>query len=123
VVIATLVLGWSVFVKRDVVAPVLAPAVEDNDTISNDVEDNVNDDISEVDTLDYKTYRNEIIGIEFEYPRDWDTLKPDDMGDTMKDSKRYNSFVMNLPDASYLAHTLLNYENMPIDAQYEAIKC
>jgi len=140
VVVAALVLGWSVFVKEEVVVPVQAPVVDDennkiipNDIVSDGIEDdNVLDDvdngvedngISEIDISDWKTYRNEIIGIEFKYPRDWNTLKPDDVGDTMKNGKRYNSFFMNLPDASHLNHTLLNYENMPIDIQYEAIKC
>ena len=125
VIIATLVLGWSVFVKTEVVVPVQAPVVEDDEIIPDDVEDDdvPDDDVSKIDTSDWKTYKNEIIGIEFKYPRNWDTLKPDDMGDTMRNGKRYNSFFMNLPDASHLNHTLLNYENMPIDIQYEAIKC
>jgi len=127
VIIAILVLSWAVFVKTEVAVPVQTPVVDDepieDDKIISPDDDIENDDISETDISDWKIYRNEIIGIEFKYPRDWDTLKPDDMGDTMKNGKRYNSFFMNLPDASHLNHTFLNYENMPVDIQYKAIKC
>ncbi len=77
----------------------------------------------ETPVTDWKTYRNEHIGIEFQYPYDWQTLKPDDRGDIMKDGKTYTSFSLNLPDLSHLDHTLLDYDNMPIDIQYEKIKC
>ena len=69
VVVAVLVLGWSVFVKREVAAPVQMPVVED-DIVSDDADD----DISEVDTSNWKTYRNGRYGFEIKYPLDY-TLK------------------------------------------------
>ena len=76
--IAALVLGWAVFVKREVVAPVQAPVVNNNDIISNGVEDDdvlddmdnsVDDnDISEIDISNWKTYQNEEFGFEVKYP-------------------------------------------------------
>jgi len=68
VVIAALVLGWTVFVERDVVAPVQAPVVSDNDEnsendeIINDssvIEDDTigDNDVSEMSTsTDFFTY-------------------------------------------------------------------
>ena len=90
VVIAALVLGWSVFVKEEVVVPVQAPVVMDDDNQngksdeviddSSDVEDDVvDDDISEIDTLDWKTYRNKECGFEIKYPKElisWEASYP-----------------------------------------------
>ena len=82
VVIAVLVLGWSVFVKTEVVMPVKPPVVMDDnnqnsesDEVIDDfpvVEDDVVDDnVSEIDISDWKTYRNEEFGYEIKYPEDW----------------------------------------------------
>jgi hypothetical protein len=78
---------------------------------------------SNKNNAEYKTYKNEIIGIEFQYPSSWPTLSDGTPGDTMKDGKIYNSFTMNLIDSSHLGHTYMNYDNQPIDKQYEKIKC
>lgn len=67
---------------------------------------------------DWKTYTNKIIGLEFKYPADWPTLVPDDSGDT-----KQSSFFLSLPNFAYIAHTYMNYDNMPIDQQHENIKC
>ena len=78
--VAALVLGWAVFVEREMVAPVLSPIVSDesnNDTvsddevdISSDVEDN---DILEVDDSDWKTYTTPVYLIK--YPDTWNADK------------------------------------------------
>lgn len=78
---------------------------------------------SNEDNPGYKTYKNSTIGIEFQYPISWPALPSENMGDTMKDGKTYNSFMMNLTDLSHLNHTYMNYDNLPIDEQYEKIKC
>jgi len=78
VVVAVLVLGWSVFVKREV--PVQSPVVNDepvddnnNEIIpDNNIPDDADDDISEIDTSDWKTYRNEEYEFEFKYPKDFE---------------------------------------------------
>ncbi len=85
---------------------------------------NCPEDCEEKDEIaNWKTYRNELIGIEFKYPYDWSTLYPDDRGDIMKDGKSYTSFSLHLRDLSHLDHTFLNYDNMLINEQYEKIKC
>lgn len=73
VVVAILVLSWAVFVKSRVVTPVQAPTMDSNkiisdDNVSNDVDDNIDDNnISKINTSDWKTYRNEEYGFEFRY--------------------------------------------------------
>ena len=79
VVIAILVLSWTVFVKQEVVVPVQAPVVEDDEIIPDDVEDDdvPDDDISEIDTSDWKVYQNKEYGFEMKYPEDfsfWEAL-------------------------------------------------
>lgn len=71
----------------------------------------------------WKVYRNEIIGIEFEYPSYWPTLKPDDEGDYMVNGKPDTGFTLDLPETSMLSHTYFNFDNLPVDEQYERIKC
>ena len=72
VVVAVLVLGWVVFVKSNPVVSVQMPVVSDDEIVVDDdipiVEDN---DISEIDTSDWKSYRNEEFGFEVKYPEDW----------------------------------------------------
>ena len=78
---------------------------------------------SEVDTSDWKTYRNEIIGIEFDYPSDWseitsEGLKSEDRGDAV-----WGTFSLDLPDLSHVNHTFIDYDNLSVNEQYEKIKC
>ena len=68
---------------------------------------------TEIDTSDWLTYRNEVIGIEFQHPSDWPILKPSDR----------DSFNMELVDLSHLNHYSSKYDNLPIDEQYKIIKC
>jgi len=68
VVVAVLVFGWVVFIKSEV--PVQVPVVDDGD-VSPVIEDNNN---SEINISDWKSYRNEEYGFEFEYPLEY-TLK------------------------------------------------
>ena len=99
-VIAALVLGWSVFVKRDVVIPVQAPVmseknneiipndiisdgIEDDNVLDDDVSDDIKDDdilkdTSETDISDWKTYRNEKYRYEVKYPKDWELIYLED---------------------------------------------
>ncbi|MDP3899565.1 MAG: hypothetical protein Q8Q23_00600 [bacterium] len=75
-----------------------------------------------------KTYTNKVIGIEFDYPTTWPTLISEDRGDILKDGKLSTSFSMPLIDVSTLIHSSLglggkSLDNMPINAQFEAIKC
>ena len=73
--------------------------------------------------LNFRTYRNNIIGIEFQYPYSWPTLKPDDRGDILKDGKISDSFYMSLIDFSSLSHSPLSFDNKPVYQQFEKIKC
>src|SRR3990167_6298731 len=78
---------------------------------------------SEIDTSDWKTYRNEIIGIEFDYPSDWseitsEGLKSEDRGDAV-----WGTFSLDLPDLSHVNHTFIDYDNLSVNEQYEKIKC
>jgi len=76
VVIAALVLGWSVFVKTEV--PVQIPVindenendvVDDNNNVENDdIPNDPDDDISEIDISDWKVYKNEEYRFEMKYP-------------------------------------------------------
>lgn len=77
----------------------------------------------EIDTSDWKTYRNEIIGIEFDYPSDWseitsEGLKSEDRGDAV-----WGTFSLDLPDLSHVNHTFIDYDNLSVNEQYEKIKC
>jgi hypothetical protein len=74
-------------------------------------------------TANWKTYSNKTIGIEFRYPSSWSTLPSDNSGDVIKDGKTYNSFMLSLVDLSILQHTFLDYDNLPIERQYEKIIC
>jgi len=82
VVVAALVLSYTVFVKQEVVAPVEPAVVSDDNqngeddeiiTDSPDLEDDVANDnnISEIDISDWETYQNEEFGFEVKYPEDW----------------------------------------------------
>ncbi|MFA5134132.1 MAG: hypothetical protein WC459_05005 [Patescibacteria group bacterium] len=73
--------------------------------------------------LDFKTYSNSVIGIEFQYPSSWPILKSNDKGDIFVNNKLSDSFSMALVDLSHLDHYSSKYDNMPIDKQYEIIKC
>jgi len=73
---------------------------------------------SDIDTSDWKTYRNEVIGIEFDYPSYWFSLESENRGDSEQ-----NSFSLDLPDLSHLDHTLIDYDNISINDQYDRIKC
>lgn len=75
------------------------------------------------DASGFRVYKNETIGIEFKYPNNWPILESNNIGDEMRDGKIYTSFSLNLVDLSHLGHTILNMDNMPIDKQYEKIKC
>jgi len=117
VVIAALVLGWSVFVKQEVAVPVRAPIANDENNKDSesdevitdfpDVEDNENNDISEVDTSNWNVYKNEEYGFEIKYPKDWKYKIQEgglgmDYGINFIDSENKNNFIFfNLGPASY----------------------
>ena len=75
VVVVMLVLGWVVFVRTDdlVQVPVVSDDVVSDeagdDDIPDDIDDNNNN--SEIDTSNWKTYQNERYGYEIKYPKDW----------------------------------------------------
>lgn len=74
VVVAMLVLGWSVFVKTEV--PVRVPVVDDGvvDDVEDDVpEDKDGDNISEIDISDWRTYITPVYSIK--YPGTWNADK------------------------------------------------
>ena len=84
-VVAVLVLGYTVFVKQKLSAPVEPSVVDNNNqngesdeviTDSPDVEDDIIDDndISEIDISDWEIYRNEEFGFEVKYPEDWELI-------------------------------------------------
>ena len=63
VVAAVLVLSWTIFIKPELVAPVQVPVADEDEIVS--------DDVSEIDTSDWKTYRNEEFKYELKYFSDW----------------------------------------------------
>jgi hypothetical protein len=83
--IAALVLGYVIFVKPELSEPVQTPVVSNGDDKMNTTpaptstpDDTstpapapTSDDVSEIDTSDWKIYRNEEFGFEMKYPRDW----------------------------------------------------
>jgi len=82
VVIAMLVLGWVVFVKTEI--PVQEPVADNGngkiiDDVDNDVPDDTEDNNdSEIDISNWKTYRNEEYGFEVEYPEEWELIYLED---------------------------------------------
>jgi len=60
-------------VNNDVVSPATIPATIPT-TTSTTLPFAKDDDISELDTSDWKVYRNEEYGFEIKYPEDWDAL-------------------------------------------------
>lgn len=72
----------------------------------------------EIDISDWKTYRNETIGIEFDYPPHWPEIKNENRGDS-----QLMSFGLTIPGLLSLHHTFLDYDYSPIEEQYEKIKC
>ena len=76
-VVAALVLGWSVFVKSEV--PVQVPVVSDDEiVIDDDISIVENDDNSEIDISDWKTYQNEEFGFEIKHPENWEVTTGED---------------------------------------------
>jgi hypothetical protein len=88
------------------------------DQKANSVPIEINKDVveknSSTTSTSWKIYRSESAGIEFQYPSDWEV-------DTQHSFDRYNS--ISLTDLSHIDHTLLDYDNMSIEKQYEQIKC
>ena len=71
IVVAVLVFGWSVFVKVDEPVSVMVVDNGNGGVVVDDVDDN---NISEIDVSNWKTYQNEEYGFEFKYPLEY-TLK------------------------------------------------
>ena len=80
VVVAVLVLSWVVFIKPGLTVPIQAPVEDNNEIISDDMEDGdkKNDipdwedgNVLEADISNWETYTNEKYRYEIKYPKDW----------------------------------------------------
>ena len=70
VVVAGLVLGWVVFMKQEPSVSVKPPVNNNNQNNEDDEVINDNND-SEIDASNWKSYRNEEYGFEIKYPEHW----------------------------------------------------
>jgi hypothetical protein len=105
-------------------ACVKKPAINNNVTLSNvDGSQNTNTSTTteEIDISNWKTYRNEELGVEFKYPEDWPYSERNLT--TIPEEKGQPTMVLNLPDLSFIEHTFIAYDNIPIEEQYKKIKC
>ena len=70
--VVMLVLSCAVFVKPESVVPINPPVVN-NDIMPTPpvIPPVVDDDISDIDTSNWKIYKNEEFGFEIKYPKDW----------------------------------------------------